>query len=169
MHFIARKLLIEVSFWHYLCTLDTLYRLIVVVVDDNDFELEHGAVVYDTALFGDTFGPFNGNVIVLGCKDVPDLFGDGYEIVVLLFFLVYDSVEVIELVEGYLVEGFTVGYKIVVNLSRMFFANFFMFFLIIFTQVIVTDILSPILKPLSADDKAVVKLLLFKDFAFIIQ
>ena len=108
-------------------------------------------------------------MIVLGCKYFPDLFGDGYEIVVLLFFLVYDSVEVIELVEGYLVEGFTVGYKIVVNFSRMFFANFFMFFFIIFTQVIVTYILSPILKPLSADNEAMVKLLLFKDFAFIIE
>jgi hypothetical protein len=97
------------------------------------------------------------------------LLGDGDEIVVLLFFLVYDSVEVIEFVEWYLVEGFTVGYKIVVDFSRMFFANFFMFFFIIFTQVIVTYILSPILKPLSADDEAVVKLLLFKDFAFITE
>ncbi len=131
--------------------------------------MEHGAVIYNTAFFCDTFGPFNGDVIVLGCKDVPYLFGDGDEIVVLLFFLVYDSVEVIELVEGYLVKGFSVGYKIVVDLSRMFFANFLMFFFIIFTQVIVTYILSPILKPLSADDKAVVKLLLFKNFTFIIQ
>ncbi len=98
MHFVAWKLVIEVSFGHDLCILDTIDRLIVVVVDNNDLDLEHGAVVDDTALFSDAFGSLDGDMIVLGGENVPNLLGDGYEVVVLLFLFVNDGVEVVKLI-----------------------------------------------------------------------
>lgn len=106
-------------------------------------------------------------MIISCCEHVPDLFRNGDEIIILLLFLVNNSIQIIILIKRHLVEPSIFRHQIVINLPRVFLPNLLVFFLIILAQVIVPNILPPIFKPLGTDYVAVVKLLFFEDFCLV--
>ena len=156
MHLIAWKLIIKVSFWHKLGSLYVLNGLLICVIYDYNLELKHCSIIYYATFLSNSFRPFDFNMIVFGGENVPNLFGDCDKVIILLLFLVNDCIQEIKLIKRDLIETFIFSKKIEVDFPRMFFPNLFMFFLILLTQVVVSYIFFPILKPLGADDIAVV-------------
>ena len=128
----------------------------IFVIYDYDLKLKHSSIVYNTTFLSDSFRPLDFNMIVFGGENVPNLFGNRDKVIILLLFLVDNCVQEIKLIKRYLIETFVFSNKIKVNFSGIFFPNFFMFLLILLTQVVISYILFPILKPLGADNIAVV-------------
>lgn len=83
------------------------------------------------------------------------MFGDGNKIIVLLFFLVDDGIEVVIIRNWNVIKVFIIENEVEVDFSGVFFSYFFLFFLVVLRQVIITNVLLPIFQPLGTDDVAV--------------
>lgn len=131
LHFITGKLLVQITFWHIFCCYYFIDQLFIIKVNDNYLELKQATVIKYGTFFIDAFRTFDFNMIILRCKNIPYLFGNSDVIVILLFFLINDSIKILILFHRDIVKTFIISNKLMVNFSWMFFTYFFMFFFII--------------------------------------
>ena len=147
MHFWTREFIIKISFRHKFSCLNTFYKLIIIKIGYNNFQLMHTPIIQHTTFFSNSFWSFYFYMIILWCKNQPNLLCYSYKIIILLLFLINNSIEIIILIKRDLIKSFVISNQIEVNLSRMFLTNLFMFFLIILRQVVISDVLLPVFKP----------------------
>lgn len=156
MHFLIRELVIKILFWHEFSTLNTFYQFSIRKVDNNNFQLQHTSIIRNTTFFGDPFRSFYFHMIILGCKYLPYLLCNCNKVIILLFFLIDNSIKIIIVIERDWVEWFVLNDNIKVDFTGVFFTDFFMLLLVIFREVVIPDILLPIFKPFGTNQVAVI-------------